>query len=87
MSLEVSPTLDAIHAFHTFVDDVLGGLRDRTLEEALVEFRAFQADRQRVLDRLELARLESTRGQSSELDDNTFWQRVDARLDKAGVPE
>lgn len=76
---------DTFHEFHVFVADILGGLGNRTIEEALVEYRAFQADRQRVLDRLELARLESQRGKSSELDDAQFWSQVDERLNKAGL--
>ena len=86
MSLHSAAEHDTFHAFHTFVADILGGLGNRTIEEALVEYRAFQADRQRVLDRLALARLESQRGQSSELHDAQFWSQVHDRLDKAGVP-
>ncbi len=73
--------------FHAFVEDILGGLGDRSLEEAIIEYRAFQTDRERVLARLQLARLESCRGQSRELDDDAFWQRMNARLDQAGVPK
>jgi hypothetical protein len=87
MSLDSTTEHDTFHAFHAFIDDVLGGLGDRSLEEAVLEFRAFQSDRERVLARLELARLESRRSQSRELDDDAFWQRVNARLDRDGVPE
>jgi hypothetical protein len=87
MSLDSTTEHDTFHAFHAFVDEVLGGLGDRSLEEALLEFRAFQSDRERVLARLELARLESRRGQSRELDDEEFWQRVNSRLDRDGVPD
>jgi hypothetical protein len=87
MSLDSTTEHDTFHAFHAFIDDVLGGLGDRSLEEAVLEFRAFQSDRERVLARLELARLESRRDQSRVLDDDAFWQRVNARLDRDGVPE
>lgn len=87
MSTHSATENDSFHAFHAFIDDILGGLGDRSLEEAVLEFRAFQTDRERVLARLELARLESRRGQSRELNDEEFWQRVSARLDRDGVPE
>jgi hypothetical protein len=87
MSVHSTTENDTFQAFHAFIDDVLGGLGDRSLEEAVLEFRAFQSDRERVLARLELARLESRRGQSRELDDDAFWQRVNARLDRDGVPQ
>lgn len=77
---------DVFQEFSLFVDQVLGGLGDRSLEEALLEFRAFQSDRDRVLARLELARLESERGLSQELADEAFWQKVNDRLDRQGVP-
>lgn len=76
---------DVFQEFSSFVDQVLGGLGDRSLEEALLEFRAFQSDRERVLARLALARLESQRGLSRELDDEAFWRRVDERLDRRGA--
>ena len=87
MSLDSTTAHDTFQAFHAFIDDVLGGLGDRSLEEALLEFRAFQSDRERVLARLDLAKLESRRGQSRELNDDVFWQRVNTRLDLDGAPE
>jgi hypothetical protein len=86
MASHPAAELDIFQEFQVFVDDILGGLGDRSLEEALVEFRAFQSDRERVLARLQLARLESNRGQSRELNDDAFWQRVNQRLDDRGVP-
>ena len=87
MALNQATDQGTFQEFHTFVEDILGGLGDRSLEEAVIEYRAFQSDRARVLARLQLARLESCRGQSRELNDDTFWQRLNARLDQAGVPK
>lgn len=69
MAIKQADDQDVFEKFHAFVDDVLGGLGERSLEEAIVEFRAFGADRDRVLARLHFARQESQRGQSRELDD------------------
>jgi len=78
---------DTFEAFGRFVSEILGGLGNRSLEEALVEFRAFQEDRERVLEKLRLARIQSDRGESRELNDDLFWQRVDAELDARGKTE
>ena len=73
--------------FSTFINEHLGGLNGKTLEEVLAEFRIYQRQLEDLRGKLRIAEEQSARGESRELDLDALFERVDKRLDGQGVPE
>jgi hypothetical protein len=58
-----------------------------TIEQAVVEFRAYQEELQRCREAIRPALEASLRGESEPLDMEAIWREVERRLTQQGVPE
>jgi hypothetical protein len=75
-------------AFNEFVVERLGDdLGGKSLEDAVAEFRAYQRELEKLRAKVAIAVGQSAAGVSEELDDATFWEKVDPILDSEGIPE
>ena len=75
------------HAFDAFVAERLGGdLNGLTLEEAVSEFRAYEAELRTIQSKLDKAEEQYARGEAKPIDKDAFLADVNRRLDERGIP-
>ena len=75
-------------AFDSFVAQQLGGeLKGLSLEEALAQFRQYQRDLDQIRAKLSNAEDQYDRGEAKPLNDATFRDNLDARMDERGIPK
>jgi len=58
-----------------------------TIEDGIAEFRAYQSDLESLQAKLKIADEQSMRGESRELNDESFWKKMSKRLDAEEIHE